>query len=342
MITNNIINYLDDFASANKFKKEPGFCTALIHDGEVIYSLSQGLASMEHNAPLTSDSVFYLASVSKQFTAACILKLVHDKKLKLNQDARGIIKEIDHFSEKITIQNLLNHTSGIADYFEYLNCQRGLQHSDYFENKHIMEIIDCFDDVKFKPNHQHEYSNSNYIILAEVVKKVTGKPISKYAKETMFKPLGMKHTSFDDDRFKVIKNRVSCYTSYPGSPQKYRVDLKNSCTVGDGGVLSSINDLVKWELNIHNNKVLDGAVLKGLTKTRKLATGEKILYANGLELSPEIATVPYIYHTGGFAGFHTLVIRVPSQKISLLFLSNNGLIDFDLTTTAARKMELIS
>lgn len=121
----------------------------------------------------------------------------------------------------------------------FIYCQLDLGLSDYFDNTHILKILSRIEGLRFKPNEQHVYSNSNYIILAEVVKQCTGKPISKYAKENLFKPVGMKHTVFDDDRLKVIKNRVSGYTSEPGSSQKFRADLKNSWTVGDGGVLMS-------------------------------------------------------------------------------------------------------
>ena len=337
-----LIKYFENQTSKTNPNKDPGFCSAIIHRGEIIHSINHGLASLEHDAPLTNNSVFYLASLSKQFTAACILKLVYDKKLKLTQDVRAIVKETDQFRNKITIQNLLNHTSGIPDYFPYLDCQLHLDGSDYFDNKHIMKIIDCLWGLDFAPNEKHEYSNSNYIILTEVVKKVTGKSFAKFAKDNLFKPVGMNQTSFDDDRFKVIKHRVSGYVSHSAKRKNYRVDLKNSCTVGDGGVLSSINDLAKWEANAHNNKLLDGPVLKGLTKTKALADGSKLFYANGMELSPENAPIPYVFHTGGFEGFHTLLIRVPSEKLSMLYLSNNPAVDFDLTTTRSKKFELIS
>ena len=203
------LDYVESLAERINPDKEPGFCSAVHQDGEVVHSLNHGLASLEHESPLTADSLFYLASVSKQFTAACILKLVHDSQLKLGQDARALIKEIDHYPDKVTIQNLLNHTSGIPDYFEYFNCHPGRHHSDYFDNADIMKVIDGFYETRFKPNERMSYFNSNYIILAQVVKKISGLSLAKFARKHIFQPVDMKHTIFDEDRFKVVKHRVS-------------------------------------------------------------------------------------------------------------------------------------
>ena len=323
--------YLEGLTKNINPQKEPGFCSAIINNGEVVHTINHGLASIEHGASLTSDSLFYLASVSKQFTAACVLKLVHDKKLKLTEDVRGIVKETKHFPRKITIQNLLNHTSGIADYFEYIELQLGRHQSDYFDNKHLLELIGKFEGLCFRPNAQFSYSNSNYIVLSEVVKVRSKLTLAKFAKKHLFNPLDMNKTVFDDDRFKIIKNRVTGYIPQSKGRDKYRLDLKNSCTVGDGGVLSSINDLIKWELNFYKNRALDASVIRGLTKSKPLKnkSGNKIYYANGLELSKPSEKVKFNYHGGGFYGFSTFLIRAPSKKSSLIFLSNNESLSFN-------------
>ena len=301
---------------------EPGFSLAIVQHGEVEYMLNHGLASIEHSSPLTSDSLYYLASVSKQFTAASILNLVEDDLLQLGQCVSDVIGEVSHFGEKISIQNLLNHTSGIPDYFEYLNCQINMQWQDYFDNKDILKIISNIEDLRFSPGSRFLYSNSNYILLAEVIKRVSRSRTSIYTKKKIFNPVGMKHTVFDDDRNKVIRNRVASYTSPEPRSKTYYAFLKNSCTVGDGGVLSSINDLVKWEINMHNNTRLPSGVISRLTERGKLTTGKSIDYGNGQELSATNAK-KFSYHGGSFEGFETYVIRVPSLKTSLIFLSNN-------------------
>lgn len=249
--------------------------------------------------------------------------IVNDKAIQLNHNVRNIIREIRHFDEKISIQSLLNHTNGIPDYFEYLDCQLGMKWQDYFENSDILKIISNFDGLQFSPNSRFCYSNSNYILLAEVIKRVSGCRTSTYAKKEVFSPVGMKNTIFDDDRSKVIRNRVSSYTSKSADSKSYYAYLKNSCTVGDGGVLSSVNDLIRWEVNFHNNKCLPQRLISSLTKRGKLQDGIVIEYGNGLELSSSKSSVNFSYHGGSFEGFETYILRVLSSKASLIFLSNN-------------------
>ena len=321
-----IIKYFNNRKKRINPEKEPGFSTAIIHNGQVVYELNHGLASLEHEIPLTSNSLYYLASVSKQFTATCVLNLVNDKLLKLGQVIRDIVKETEHFKKKITVQNLLNHTSGIADYFKFFYCQLGRHPSDYFENADILKVISNFYSLEFLPNEKFSYSNSNYIILAQIVKLISGISFPKYAKEIIFTPLGMKNTLFDDDRYKIIKNRVYSYNS--NKLRKYSVNLKNSCTVGDGGVLSNINDLVKWEINFHDNKVLPNSIIKRLTNNLKLSNGEYVNYGNGLGLIQE-GNYKYNVHSGSFEGFRTYNLRVPSMNLSVIYLSNSPSLVFD-------------
>lgn len=319
---NKYIRHFEKLKTGIDPNKEPGFCAAIVHRGETVYTLNHGLASIEHQSPLTGNSLFYLASESKQFTAASILNLVHENKLQLKQDVRGLVTEVAHYNRKISVQNLLNHTSGIPDYFQYIDASidiSGGHDNDYFDNSHIMKAIDNSEPV-FRPNTRHQYSNSNYIVLAELAKVVSGQSLPKYAKKHIFRPVGMKQTLYDDDRNRVIKHRVCSYTH---SKNKYRIYLKNSCTVGDGGVLSSINDLVKWEINLLDNKHLPARVVTGLTRPSRLTNGEELTYANGLEVSSKSQKTSYSFHGGGFGGFTTFLFRVPSLELSFIYLSNN-------------------
>ena len=323
-----IIKYFNKRKTRINPDKEPGFSSAIIHNGQVIYELNHGLASLEHEIPLCSNSLYYIASVSKQFTATCVLNFVNDKRLKLSQDIREIVKETKHFKKKITVQNLLNHTSGIPDYFQYFACQLGRHPSDYFENADILKVLSNIYSLDFQPNEKFSYSNSNYIILTQIVKLISGISFPKYAKKIIFTPLGMKNTLFDNDRYKVIKNRVTSYTTQSSIPRKYRVELKNSCTVGDGGVLSSINDLVKWEINFHDNKILPKNIIRRLTNNLKLSNGKYVNYGNGLFLK-DVGKYKLNFHGGAFEGFRTYNLRVPLMKLSVIYLSNSPLRAFD-------------
>lgn len=303
--------------------KEPGFCCAVVKEGNLVFFKSHGLANMESDTPLTNDSLFYIASESKQFTAACVLNLVNDGLITLDQDIRDIVDETKQFDEKISIQNLLNHTSGIPDYLDYIDYQIGRYPSDYFDNKDSLELIRKFDFVEFKANEKFSYSNSNYILLMTAIQNITGLTPARYAQEKIFDPVGMRSTLFDDDRFKVIKNRVYSYTPDAEKKNEYRVELKNSCTVGDGGVLSSIHDLARWETNIHNNRCLPEPVISGLFYTTALSNGAPNYYANGTEVSPPEHKFNYSFHGGGFEGFRASILRVHDESLSIIYLSNN-------------------
>jgi CubicO group peptidase (beta-lactamase class C family) len=325
------INHFEELKKAFDHSREPGFCAAVIQDQNVIYSESYGLASLENRVALSSDSIFYLASVSKQFTAMCILLLAEKGKLDLSQDVREIIPETRQFEERISIQNLLNHTSGIPDYLSLIGYQLGRHGQDYFDNSHGLEIISKLHFLDFKPNERFDYSNSNYILLSSIVEKISGVSIAQFARQNIFEPMQMHSTTFDDDRFKVINGRVYSYDRLDNESKEYRVMLKNSATVGDGGLLSSLADLIKWESNLQNNTQLPSEVLEALHKSHPFSNGEYNQYANGIELASHNGHDIH-YHGGGFDGFGTLTLRVPSQKLSVIYLSNNPSVehDFDL------------
>lgn len=304
--------------------QEPGFSCGIVQDGDLVFSVSCGLENMETQTSLSNKSLYYLASESKQFTAACILHLVYDGLLKLDDDIRDIVEQSKQFNEKIPIQNLLNHTSGIPDYLDYMDYQLNRRSCDYFDNKDALKLIEYFDFQKFKVNEKHAYSNSNYILLMAAVQNITNLTPAQYAKQKIFEPLGMTHTLFDDDRFKIIKNRVhSYYLPDIDKKREYKLELKNSCTVGDGGVLSNIHDLARWEANIHKNTGLPESVISGLFHTHPLSNGTQNYYANGTEISPPESRVRYSFHGGGFEGFRTLIFRVHDANLSFIYLANN-------------------
>lgn len=315
-----LISKIETSADEISKDEEPGFCCGIVKNGSLVFSLSHGLANMESVAPLTNSSLFYLASDSKQFTAACILNLVNDGLISLDDDVRDIVDETRHFDQKISVQNLLNHTSGIPEYLDRISCDHD---SNYFDNKDSLKLVSKFDSLEFTPNEKFEYSNSNYILLMAAVQTITGQTPAHYAQEKVFAPVGMNSTLFDDDRLKVIKNRVYSYTPDKINRGEYRVELKNSCTVGDGGVLSGINDLMLWEANIHENKCLPDTVISGLFNTTELNSGEPNYYANGTEISPPENKYKYSFHGGAFEGFRSMILRIHDEKLSVIYLSNN-------------------
>jgi CubicO group peptidase (beta-lactamase class C family) len=185
----------------------PGFSAAVLRDGETLFERHHGLASLELKVPLSSHTAYYLASESKQFTAACVMSLVREGAISLDDDVCVHLPELTEFEQPFPLRSLLNHSSGIPDYFQFLQCQLGRHEADYFSNHSILKLISCMDTVECPAQTEHRYSNSNYILLATLVERLSGMSLKNYARKTLFEPFGILGLTYDDDRFDVIVNR---------------------------------------------------------------------------------------------------------------------------------------
>ena len=299
----------------------PGFSALVMQDGDTIFEMHHGMASMELKVPLSGDSAFYLASESKQFTAACVLSLVRDGLLGLDDDVCGHLPELVRFEQAFPLRSLLNHSSGIPDYFQYLQCQLGRHDADYFNNDIILRVIACLDTVAFPTLTQHRYSNSNYILLAFLVERLTGMPLARYAKAVLFEPLGMHRLTFDEDRFTVIKDRVFSYEVDATRPFGYKQNLGNANTVGDGGIYGSTAELLKWEHEWHRQWRDKSSLLHALLEPSPLLDGTVPDYRFGLEVLQRGGEV-VVFHSGGLWGFNTLILRLPQKRMSIIHLAN--------------------
>ncbi len=299
----------------------PGFSAAVLQHGELVFECHHGMASLELQVPLSADSAYYLASESKQFTAACVLLLVREGLIGLDTDVCLHLKELAKFEQAFPLRSLLNHTSGIPDYFQYLHCQLGRHEADYFNNQTILQLISCMDTVECAPLTEHRYSNSNYILLAALVERLTGMPMAAYAKKHLFEPLDMHSTTFDEDRFTIIPNRVMSYESDPARPFGYRQNLGNANTVGDGGIYASTADLLLWEQEWHRQWADQDSLLHAMLQPCPLRDGSVPDYRFGLEIKPMDAQA-YVFHGGALWGFRSLILRMPQAGVSVIHLAN--------------------
>lgn len=298
----------------------PGCALGVIKDGKLLYTRGYGMANLEYNAPLTPQSVFYIASTSKQFAAASIALLARKGTISLDDDIRKYLPEIPQYESTITIRHLLHHTSGLRDYLE-LRAEAGISGEDIVDNNDAIEMLARQKALNYKPGEKYLYSNSNYILLAEIVKRASGKSLREFSDEQIFKPLGMKNTHWDDDRSMVVKNRVVSYGV--GKLTPWRHFIKNINAVGDGNLLTTVEDLAKWDQNFYDNKV-GGTGFTEYVQTRgKLNNGETISYAFGLG-HEEYRGLKAIAHGGAFLGFRTQMMRFPDQKFSVICLCNAG------------------
>lgn len=296
----------------------PGCELAVVKDGKIIYEKGYGMSDLDHDIPMSGKSVFYLASMSKQFTAACIAILVERGKLSLDDDIRKYFPELPEYQAPIKVRNLVHHTSGIRDFLAMVSIS-GRNIEDVMTEKGIIEELARQRHLNFTPGDRFLYSNSGYWLLAALVKRVTGQSLHQFADENIFRPLGMTHTHFHDDRHEIIKNRAIGYD--PAGKDQFKMDeYWNFDQVGDGGLMSTVEDLYLWDQNFYHNKLEKGLTDLQLT-TEKLNNGEPNEYAFGL-MPGTYRGLKAVTHGGALMGFRTEMIRFPEQHFSVICLAN--------------------
>jgi CubicO group peptidase (beta-lactamase class C family) len=319
------IEKVDKLFSKWDKKDSPGCAMAIIKDGKIIYKRGYGMADLERDVPITPKSVFDIASTSKQFVAMCILLLEEEKKLSLDDDIRKHIPEMPDYGDTITVRHMIHHTSGIRDYLVLMS-MAGMSYANDYPEAQIIELIARQKALNFKPGDEHLYSNSGYFLLGEIVRRVSGKTLGEFAKEKIFKPLGMKATHFYDDFTRIVKNRAIGYS--PKSAGGYVTELYLFDLVGDGGVLTTVEDLFLWDRNFYHNKLGksgQGLINRMLTPGI-LNNGKKLDYAFALGIG-DYKGLKMVSHGGGWAGYRSQLIRFPGQKFSVICLANLGSIN---------------
>ncbi len=309
----------------------PGCALGVIRNGDFIYRHGYGMADLDHNIPLTSQSVFYIASMSKQFTAASIALLAIQGKLSMGDDIRKYLPEMPQYQRPILIRHLIHHTSGIRDhivlsYLSGLPSERINSDAEMYETMALTSGEDVFKliarqrGLNVLPADESAYSNSNYVLLAQIVKRVSGKSLPEFAEENIFGPLGMTHTHYYEDLFTVVKNRAVGYS--PKENGFVPVHFNNG-TVGPAGVLTTVDDLLLWDRNFYNNKLAGGQRWIDLLLTGDaLNDGTKIRYAFGL-FNYTYKGLNAVGHDGGFFGFKTSMNRFPDQRFTVICLCNS-------------------
>ena len=302
----------------NKYGQFNG--SALVADnGKVIYQKGVGLANMEWNIPNTSETKFRLGSITKQFTATLILQLVEQGKIKLDG------KLIDYLPDyrqdtgaKITIHNLLSHTSGIPSYTSlpgfFTNVSRNPFAVDDFIKKYASG------DLEFEPGTRFVYSNSGYFLLGAIIEKVTGKPYEQALRENIFDPLGMKNTGYDHWGA-IIGKRATGYTK---TPRGYETApyLDMSIPYAAGSLYSTVEDLYLWDQALYGEKILSAKSKELMFKPNLSNYGYGFVMTKATLAPPTKLAVPVIQHNGGINGFSTVIVRMVPEKRLIVLLDN--------------------
>ncbi|HVO74945.1 MAG TPA: serine hydrolase [Ignavibacteriaceae bacterium] len=292
-------------------------------NGKVIYSKAFGYANMEWDIPNTPDTKFRLGSVTKQFTSAIIMQLVEQGKLKLDNKISDILPDYPRKTgDKITIHQLLTHSSGLLSYTDI---------PEYFKDNYVrknmkpQEIIDLFKDkeLKFEPGTQFEYSNSGYIVLGVIIEKITGKPYEQVLKENILDPAGMTNTGYDHME-KIIKKRAAGYDRLPdGYKNCDFVDMSSPYSAG--ALYSTSEDLFKWDQALYTDKLISEESKKKIfTGYFDVFEGMKYCYGWMTKYVPtgKNDSTRIVVHGGGIFGFNAVIVRQIEKNNCIILLNN--------------------
>jgi CubicO group peptidase (beta-lactamase class C family) len=313
---------VDDLFKPWQSKASPGASVLVMLDGKVLHARGYGMANLEHGVPNRPDTVFDIASVSKQFGAMAIALLEADGRLSLDDDVRKYITEVPEFGSRITLRHLVHHTSGIRDWPGSL-ALAGWNFEDVVSFQQILRMAFHQRELNVTPGEAYVYSNTGYNLLAEVVARASGKSFRQFCDERIFKPLGMTRTHFHDDHAEVVVNRAESYR--PAASGRYRHAVSNLTALGSSSLFTTIEDLAKWIDNLHAESPVVGgrAVVTRVHERGRLNSGAAIAYAFGQSIG-EYRGLKSVAHTGSWAGYRSALQRFPDQRFAVVILANTA------------------
>ncbi len=300
--------------------EKPGAAVAIIQDGDIVYHQSYGMAEMESKRPVQSNTNFRLASVTKQFTATAILLLEEKGLIDLNWTLDQVFEDFPEYGQNIQIHHLLNHTSGIWDYEDFVSDSALV---NPVMDQGVLEIIQNTDQTYFPAGEQFRYSNTAYAFLALMVEKYSGQDFPEFLEENIFKPLDMKATVAHIKNQNTVPERAYGYTKENG--QWIRKDQSStSAVLGDGGIYSNVLDLFKWDQALYKGTILPMSTIEKTFTNGRLNDGSLIDYGLAWHIK-EYQGEKVVYHTGSSTSFRNIFYRIPSRNLSIIILTNRNL-----------------
>lgn len=313
--TNPLTRSFDSLLNKEFKTGEPGAAAIVVKKGEVLYKKGFGMADMELNVPVQPDMVFRIGSITKQFTAVCILKLASEGKLSLQDDIKKYIPDYG-IQEPITVEHLLTHTSGIKS---YTNVDTFWKHvRTDMTPREIIRLTEK-DTLEFKPGTKYNYNNTGYVMLGYIIEKISGKTYENYLHQNIFTPLDMKNSYFGSES-RIIKSRAKGYTK--NEKEFFNSDyISMTLPHAAGSIISTVEDLWKWNKALYSYKVISKEWVDKLTTPYKLTNGKSTNYGYGLSIS-SIQGSPAYDHGGGIPGFLTYGIYMPKEEVFVALFSN--------------------
>jgi CubicO group peptidase (beta-lactamase class C family) len=295
---------------------QPGFAVAVVKEGRVVYQNVFGLACQEHSVAITPKTVFNIATAAQPFVGLAVALLENEGKLSLDDDVRKYIPEIPDFGTPVKLRHLLYQTSGLRDWLPVLQLKGRDEEEVTFDQ--VMKIVKAQKQLAFPPGDRFQDSNTNYDLLAEIIKRVTGRPFSDWARENIFKPLKMTRTQFRDNFRSIFDDQAFTYNF---TRQEYLKGIDSLSLAGSHSLFASIADLAKWLINLETGQVGGKDLFAKMFTAGRLNNGQSSGFGYGWKADdrPERRQVS---QTGSWAGSGAALVYFPDLKFGFVVLSN--------------------
>jgi CubicO group peptidase (beta-lactamase class C family) len=325
---------VDSLFAAWAAPTSPGAAVAVLKNGEIVLERGYGLAQIEHGAPITPATVFHVASVTKQFTAFAVALLESRGQLSLDDDVRNHIPDLPDLGARITLRHLVHHTSGLRDQWELL-ALAGWRLDDVITKDHVLSLARRQKELNFEPGAEYLYSNMGYTLLAEVVERVGGRPFPEWMEENVFEPLGMSSTHMHDDHERMVPGRAY---SYRGSAERgWQNAVLSYANAGATSLFTTAGDLARWLASLESGALGGPDVVARVRERGVLNGGDTIPYAFALIRGEHNGRTTWS-HGGADAGFRTVVLHIPEERLGVVVLGNAA--SFNPGALASRVAEI--
>jgi CubicO group peptidase (beta-lactamase class C family) len=298
----------------------PGCALGVIQNGRFVYQTAFGLADLETGAALNAATLFNVASMSKQFTAAALFFLVEQGKVRLTDSVRRFVPELPAYADAITIQDLLHHTSGLRDMHPLLEIS-GRQ-NETLDAAANLKMLAAQSALNFPPGTDYEYSNADYQLLGLIIERVSGGSLAAFAEAHIFRPAGMTHSEFQGGARPPGEHA----TGYTSDGKRFRQAGPPPLGAGDGGLYTTVEDLLLWDQKFYDTTAAGRRFVEFMEKRSRIRSGERIDYASGLTVR-WYRGLKTVGHNGVLPGYQSDLTRYPSQHLTVVCLCNRGDVD---------------
>jgi CubicO group peptidase (beta-lactamase class C family) len=312
----------------------PGCAVGVAAGGTPILMNAYGMADLEHDVPNTADTIFESGSLAKQFTAMAILLLAKDGKLSLDDQVRKHIPELPDYGVPLTIRHMLTHTSGLRDWGSVAGIAGAPRTSREYTHGHVLDIVSRQKSLNFPPGTQYSYSNTGYNLSAIIVSRLSGMSFAEFSKRRIFEPLGMTSTQWRDDHQRIVKRRAIAYRPIDNG---YQIEMPFENVHGNGGLLTTVGDLLKWNENFVRPTVGDAALVAEQQTQGRFNDDREHAYAFGVRVDA-LRGVKNVNHSGSTAGYVAHLNRFPDAHLSVAVLCN---VSSGGATSAANEVSLL-